>query len=635
MPGIFGFISPNPRPPQEVERDLLAMRRSMAHLPTYKSCTYVGNRVALGRIGPSFLNPEKQPVFNEDGKWMIVFEGELFDPAAARQELEHSGHNFREGCDAEVALHAFEQSGAQGIAKLAGAYVGCIYDSESHACHLFTDRLGLRGCYHSVAVDGTFLFASEMKAIAAIGAFQANVDEEAVATFLNRGCAFFERTFFKEFKFLRQGSVLTFSRGRISENQYWDMPFLRPSAGWKFEDAVDEGVGHLLNSVKRQLRNEGQIGAFLSGGLDSRAIVGSASALGFRLPTFTFGGLRNVEGKLASRVAVRLGLENESFAVAPDHLVRSAERGCWLSDAMLPCSLLSWSIALPHIAARVQSLFSGYLGDVLPGGLSLEPIHLTGLSLETQARLIEERLAGKMLPFVETGLTPAFCHRAQASLREASREVALRLGDRGFYMELARAYIGTRGRRAIGATFSNFVAVFVDVKYPLGDYDLIDYCSRLPIEWRLGSRLYKAIICKALPTLADIPCFSRATQSVPATLDSEPSQWRIAWRDVRRQTRFLIGRLSGGHLSVADPGNYIDYSHFYRTSPSFRQWVESTLLSSRTLDRGYYDRAGITRLLDLTMSRGYVWGILDHMITWEYWNRFFVDRESYQGTGAM
>ena len=131
MPGIFGFISPNPRPPQEVERDLLAMRRSMSHLPTYKSCTYVGTRVALGRIGPSFLNPEKQPVLNEDGKRMIVFEGELFDPSAPLQELEHNGHKFREGCDAEVALHAFEEGGAQGIAKLAGAYVGCIYDSES------------------------------------------------------------------------------------------------------------------------------------------------------------------------------------------------------------------------------------------------------------------------------------------------------------------------------------------------------------------------------------------------------------------------------------------------------------------------------------------------------------------------
>jgi asparagine synthase (glutamine-hydrolysing) len=587
--------------------------------------------VALGRIGPSFLNPEKQPVFNEDGKRLIVFEGELFDPSAPRQELEHNGHKFREGCDAEVALHAFEQGGAQGIAKLAGAYVGCIYDSESHACHIFADRLGLRGCYYGVLADGCFAFASELKGIAALPRLSANLDVRGVAAFLNGGFPFFERTFLEEVKFLPYGSVLTYSRGRISTEQYWDMPVVQSPRGWQFDDAAQEGAELLAQAVTRQIRQPGAIGALLSGGLDSRAIVAAAADAGRHVPTFTIGAGRNMELRLATRVAAKLSVPHEALPVSPDFLAHVAAQGDWYTDAMIPCTHHVWLPQLPHIAQRVQSILSGYLGGVFLGGVFLKSVHMDNPPLEEQRGLIMERLAGQFSPFVEMALTPGFCEAARAGFAEARQEMAARVSDRGLATELERAYLGTDERRAINMATGGLIGTFVDVKFPFGDYDLLDFGARLPPQWRLGSRVYKAMLCRAFPHLVAIPCISANTQFVPTRLDAEPSPWRLRKRRWLQQFRFLLGRLSGGRLSLPDLDTYVHYEHWYRTVPTLRRWMESILLDDRTLARGYYDREGVRRLLRMQMARGYLFTPLAAMVTFEHWNRFFVDRQPPSG----
>ncbi|MCK4626047.1 MAG: hypothetical protein KAV00_12095 [Phycisphaerae bacterium] len=565
----------------------------------------------------------------------IVFEGELFAPDDIRRQLEKDGHIFRSDCDAEVALHAFEQYGTEGIARLAGAYVGVIYDFKSRTCHLFTDRLGLRGCYYYVAPSGAFIFASEMKAIAAVRDSSGTVDDQAVAEFLNRGYPFFERTFFKDVKYLLHGTVLSFKDGRLSRDQYWDMPRLKPDANWKFEDAVHEGADLLVQAVGRQFRQQGEIGAFLSGGLDSRAIVAAASATGHRIPTFSLGCRRNTEQKLASRVTERLGLENHQLEIPPDFLVRFAEIGSWYTDAMVPCTQLYWLPQLGHIAERVQSLMSGYLGGVLYGGSyglygtsSYQGMRSNELlPTSVHGNLIAQRLVSEFSPFLEIALTPSSFDTFRPLFQESSREVALATGDRGFGNELVRMRLHTDERRLTAVTNGIILGVFADAKYPFGDYDLLDFFGRLPVKWRFGALVYKAILCKAFPELIKIPCISANTQHVPSTLDSNPSLLQIRWKKMKRDARFLLGRLTGGRLSLPDRGTYVHYNHWYRTVPSLRKWIESILLDDRTLDRGYYERAGIERLLHLEMTRGYLFSALATLVAFEYWNRFFVDKQ--------
>lgn len=91
--------------------------------------------------------------------------------------------------------------------------------------------------------------------------------------------------------------------------------------------------------------------------------------------------------------------------------------------------------------------------------------------------------------------------------------------------------------------------------------------------------------------------------------------------------RFVLGRATAGRLSIPDRRTYVHYAHWYRTVPALRSWIESILLDQRTLDRGYYSRAGIKKLLRLQMAKGYVFEVLARLVTFEYWNRFFVDGE--------
>jgi len=597
----------------------------MHHLPTYKYYTHVGDRVALGRIGPSFLNPEKQPVFSEDGKRMVVFEGELFDPSGPRQWLQRCGQVLRDGCDAEIALHAFEEAGSKGIAQLAGAYVGCFYDSQAHACHLFTDRLGLRGCYYCVLPDGTFLFASEMKGIAAVPGFTGHMDLQAAAELLNKGCPFFERTLFEEVKFLPHGSVVCFSNGHVGVEQYWDMPRLEVPADWRFEDAVEEGSRHLIEAVRKQFRQQGRIGAFLSGGRDSRAIVAACRALGYRIPTFTLRSGHAIEERLAGAVANKLGLEHHSLTIAPDFLVRVGEKSAWYSDAMLHCAQFFWVEQLPHIQSQIDLVLSGCWGDIFVAGGMLKGVPLDPPPQETVGLLISKKL-GDFSPFLETALMPKFRKTLHSSFKDSLQELVGRAGGRGLGNELIRAYLSTRGRRDINVSIGGLVGIFLDVKYPLLGSELLDFCTKWPLSWRAHGHLYNAILSRAFPQLVGSPYMS-SVELVPRGVESKASRCRIKWRKVTEGARFLLGRLSTGRLSLPSPYTYLHYDHWYRTTPALREWVRSILLENRTLDRGYYDREGIKRLLHLQMTRGYVFSVLANLLTFEYWNRFFVDRQ--------
>ena len=634
MPGIVGIIASKPDCDGSLEHALRAMVRAMEHRPTYKSHIYVGPRVAMGRTGPGFLNPEKQPVFNEDGSIGAVFDGELFEPVAMAARLEQAGHNLGGRSDAEIALHAFEAFGNRGIADLPGAYVGFIYDSQRHMGNLFTDRLGLRGCYYTVMTDGTFAFASEMKAIAALPGFQGQLDLQAAAEFLNCSFPFFDRTFFGEVKFLPYGTVLQVANSRAVPVQYWDFPQTVPESHWTFEDAVDEGVALLLRAVSRQFRQKGRIGVMLSGGLDSRAIAAAATSLGHCVRSFSLGWGNNAEQRLAARVAERLGMDYLPLDIPPDYPVDVGAQGAWYADGMHPCSLMPWMPQTHRLATEADALLSGYLGGVFLGGVFLKNDHLSALPLTVQKERLACGLVGTMSPFLSMALRRTFLEPLKNALRATYHQVLAFPGERGFANELERLYLATDERRLTNAGNAAMLGTAADLKYPFGDYELLDLYSRLPVPWRINCRLYKAILCRAFPNLVDIPCYSANTQFLPTRLNSQSSVLRLRWHRAMREFRFILGRLTHGRISLRDPFDCTNYTHWYRTVPRLRHWVQSVLLDERTLARGYFDREGIQRLLRINMTRGYVFTTLATLITFEYWNRFFVDRLPWEEANA-
>lgn len=623
MPGIAGVITGPRESGRSVVNELETMAILMMHGPTHQVDAMAGDGYGLARVGSSFMNPQPQPVSNSLGTLHAIFYGELSEPARARADLQSVGHKLTTDNDAEIVLRWVEHYGPNGIAGLAGSYVGMIYDSTRRVAHLFTDRLGTRGCYYVLTAEGTFYFASEFKAIAAI--HRGSLDTVAVAQFLNCGQPLFERTFHRDVAYLQHGTVLTVANGSAKARCYWDFPVSPQANESQFDDFVTIAGQSLTRAIARQGRQSEGIGVFLSGGLDSRSIVAGMRQGGRRPPTFTYGTGQSTEELLATRVSQTLGVPNERLRIPPDHLVDWGEIGCWYTDGMLTCHHFVWLPGLSEVERSVNCIISGYLGDTFLGGISLSKDSLTLTSDAQQRARVQASIAPPFLPDIGMCFQDDFRNTLEESYEGTRQEVGIRIGQRGAGMELERMIFLTRLRRQINIAMGGIIGARLDVKYPFADYDLMDLYASLPTKWRLHSKLYKAMFCQAFPELSTIPCISAKTHHVLCRPDRQLSHWRIRQRWIADQMRFLIGRLSLGRISLPANRTYQHDDHWYRTNKRLRQWVEGMLLDERTLDRGMLDRAGLRRLIERQMTRGYYFETLSRLLAFEQWHRFFVD----------
>jgi hypothetical protein len=375
----------------------------------------------------------------------------------------------------------------------------------------------------------------------------------------------------------------------------------------------------------QQFRQDGPVGLLMSGGLDSRAIVAGATHHGRPVVAFTFGGGGCLEVELAVRVCDRLGVEHRVVGVRPDFLVDCAEAGAWYTDGMLLSTHFVWLTHLQEIARSCRALMCGY-SDIFLGAYDLAPVHLGNPPMGEQQQWLANKVSRPWSVLVERALRPEVSRAFKAAHAESRRQIMEDMGERGFTAETLRAVYAHRERRCLNLAFGGLLGIFADVKYPLADYGVLDFCGTLPTEWIYRSRLYRALHCKAFPGLVDIPCISAKTGFVPCTLNADPPPMQVRWRALGEKMRFWLAAVSNGRLSLPDRRTYVHYDHWYRIAPRLREWISAILLSQRTLDRGYFDRQGIERLLRLEMSRGYLFGTLARLVGLERWSRSFVDK---------
>jgi len=213
-----------------------------------------------------------QPMSNEDGSIWVTFNGELYNYRELRGELLAGGHEFRSQSDTEVILHGYEEWGTGGLLeRMRGMFAFGLYD-PMRGVVLARDRLGIKPLYYFI--DGEkLLFASEVKALAASGLVPNARDPRAIAGFLIAGTVPSPLTILRDVKCLPPGCYLTYQDGRIEIKKYWDLPF-EPD-GAPISEA--EFSGELDDAVSRHLMSDVPLGAFLSGGVDSAAVVAMAS----------------------------------------------------------------------------------------------------------------------------------------------------------------------------------------------------------------------------------------------------------------------------------------------------------------------------------------------------------------------
>ena len=331
MCGIVGICSTSPK--TDIRDRLSPAGETISHRGPDGEGTYVDPHCGLlhKRLSIIDLQGGGQPIFNESNDLVIVFNGEIYNYRELKRDLEKT-HCFSTASDTETILHQFEE-GIAALSQLRGMFAFAIWDKREKTAFLMRDRVGIKPLYYAVAQDGTLVFASEIKAILATGLVRAVPDKTSMREYLNFKFTTGGRTFFQNIHYLEPGHYLLWRDGKIEISQYWKPDFNHTSYNRK--DLQEEFQDQLAESIRYHLVSDVPVGAFLSGGLDSSAIVQlSTRSLNAPIKTYTCGTEGEVKGDFyySSIVAERYKSEHTEFVHTPQQFADFMKKCIWHLD---------------------------------------------------------------------------------------------------------------------------------------------------------------------------------------------------------------------------------------------------------------------------------------------------------------
>ena len=327
-------------------------------------CGFVHTRLSILDLSAA----AHQPMSSDDGRFTIVFNGEIYNFLHLRLELERDGVQFVSRSDTEVILKLFQRYGPKCVERLEGMFAFAIWDSQQRSCFLARDPLGIKPLY-IWRVGRSLAFASEVGALLAADLETPHLSEEGLKSYLLFGSAQEPLTPIKGIESLPAGSTLTWNDGESRIEQFWDLRF--------GSEAIDEGAAVKLTraaldeSIRRHFVSDVPVGILLSGGIDSTAIVALAQANGFEnLDTFciSFDDPHLDEGPIAQRTAQHFGTRHHECRL--DRGLRELRFHEYLAALDLPsCDGFNSFCATKFTrAAGIKVLLSGLGGDELFGG---------------------------------------------------------------------------------------------------------------------------------------------------------------------------------------------------------------------------------------------------------------------------
>ena len=264
--------------PELVER----MRDVIAHRGPDGVGAFVEGIVGLGHRRLSIIDPAHgaQPMQAGEGRYQIIYNGEVFNHPALHDELVSQGVRYITRCDTETVLHLYVKHGRRMAERLRGMYAFAIWDREKQELFIARDRFGVKPLYYAHLADGSFYFGSEIKAILASGAVRASLNVGMLPDYLANHAPSGDETLFEGIRRLPPGHTLVWKDGRISIEQYWDLSYAGGSNGDRSDaQYVEEYYERFREAVRMRLMSDVPLGMFLSGGIDSAAITATMSTL--------------------------------------------------------------------------------------------------------------------------------------------------------------------------------------------------------------------------------------------------------------------------------------------------------------------------------------------------------------------
>lgn len=339
--------------------------------------------LALGhrRLSVIDLATGQQPLFNEDGSVGIVFNGEIYNFEELVPELQALGHTFKTRSDTEVIVHAWEAWGPECVHRLRGMFAFALWDRNQQTLFLARDRMGVKPMHYAWLADGTFIFGSELKVITAHPGFARDIDPLAVEDYFSFGYVPDPRCIYRNAHKLPSAHTLTLRRGDATQTQpapYWDVHFTNDNP-INQADAEAELRDRVRESVQLRLKADVPLGAFLSGGVDSSAVVATMAglsttpvhtcAIGFDDPRFN-------ESAFAQQVADRYKTDHRLEVVKSDDF-DLIDTLAWLYDEPYADSSAIPTYRVCQMARKhVTVALSGDGGDESLGGYRRYRMHL-------------------------------------------------------------------------------------------------------------------------------------------------------------------------------------------------------------------------------------------------------------------
>jgi asparagine synthase (glutamine-hydrolysing) len=373
MCGIVGFYNGQVETRVATAR-LRVMCESIVHRGPDDEGMFVAERVALGMRRLSIIDVDggHQPIQNEDGAVTVVFNGEIYNYRALRNELRGRGHQFRTQTDTEVIVHAYEELGIDCVERFNGIFTFALWDARLRRLFLARDRMGVKPLYYLQTGNG-LLFASEIKALLTSPDVPRTLDLEAAGQYFRLGFVLPPRTLFQGIRKLPPGWRLIAENERLCIEPYWDLKFEEHSPPLSFADCCQQLRTLLQDAVTDQMVSDVPLGAFLSGGVDSSAVVAfMRRATKNEVRTYSIGfdqqHAYHNEAPYAEAVAHQLGTQHETLIVHPQVAELMPDLLEKLDEPLTDTSFLVTYLVSQLAREHVKVALSGVGGDELFGG---------------------------------------------------------------------------------------------------------------------------------------------------------------------------------------------------------------------------------------------------------------------------
>ncbi len=620
MSGIAGVLSHDlNRQPVRLEQ----MGRLLSHGPSFAVTPW--RQGALGLVYASVRpSTDRLDVSSQEGVSLFVT-GEAYNVSEiwqARTEASASGSVGQVRSRAQLLLDLYLAQGLRPFAELNGAFVLGVWDERQRTLYLMTDRLGLRKLYYARS-SNALVFSSEVKAILCDPEVSRSIDAEGMAHMLALGHLLNDRTLYASIRLLRGGVVLTYQAdaNAVALEPYWEAAYRTRGHHRSLVECADELATRVEAAVSRQIDGARRIGIPLSGGLDSRTVLGFARKLrpDDPLQTFSVGHRHAYDVVFARRLARVCRTQHRYIPLETDFLARRAMAFAWLTDGMVSVHN-GWLMSVYEpMAACCDHMLVGFLGDVLNGYALMkpvrEPIDPEALYREYNVAFSGDDLEALLRPQLFRQIDGVTARDYRRCVHEAQTDDP---ADRAVLAEVLQ-----RQQRNTSVLLTLFGSS-TRVSTPFADNDVVDFLTTVPWRYRFEKQAYQEMIRRHLPRLARV-----SVDKTGLPLDAGRIRSGLHWR-WERLTRRHLPRLTGGRWHPHDRWAYAHVDEWMRM-PAMRIFIERQLKAGERYWSEWFQPDEVWRVWQRHLHGANLSHRISVLLTLSLW----FEREQHAGAGGL